>query len=83
MSVPDAPPEGVDPAVWIAGQFAEFGVTSIEVVEPGRDPRVLPARVTDLPGVVRLLGPGSVLVAADRSIRVEIGPGGQVALHPG
>lgn len=62
----------------LAGALAERGIAPLAISE-GTGWTELPARATDLPGLIREIvssGESAELVALDRAIRVEIAPDG-------
>ena len=64
-------------AIFLSGLLAEQGITALELTSDGQT-QILPARLTDLPGLlVRVCagGPGE-LAARPLELRVELSPGG-------
>ena len=58
--------------VALAGALAEAGVAQIDLSIPGRPPRVLRARESDLPGVLQEPRHGVVLLTARGGTRIEV-----------
>lgn len=59
-------------AARVAGALAEAGIGVMRLRDAGGAVRELQARYTDLPGVLRTAGVGTVVEVADGSVRVTI-----------
>lgn len=76
MPDPIFPPHSNLDPTQIAGALAEAGCCELVYTEPGRPPRTLQARVTDLPGILQAAPVGSELSSPGHQARFTRGPDG-------